>query len=220
VPPCSQQGIFVDARRCTMTDPVQKARIWLLRQQQQHEFRTMIKMSTVAVQNLTNLQPHMTTMLWCSFAPTRLTSGTHNPQHTTIIHHGRVGLLSFLCLSNDSPPDFFSYYRSMPWIDSTKKIQIQWKMASRNGRFTISITKCHIRRFLHHGEEKRRMSFGIFGIFVYRFVKCLNHGVIRTFEKAANKKKPSADRFPPYDGYFRHGRNRSLFREIKMKKVD
>jgi hypothetical protein len=75
----------------------------------------------------------------------------------------------------------------MTWIDSTKKIR--QKLAGGNGRFTIFSTKSHWRR-------KRRISFGLGGIFVYRFVACLNHGVIRTFEKAANEKKPSTERFP------------------------
>jgi hypothetical protein len=73
----------------------------------------------------------------------------------------------------------------MAWIDSTKKIR--QKTAGGNGRFAIFSTKSHI----------RRISFGLGGIFVYRFVACLNHDVIQTFEKAANKKKPSTERFPP-----------------------
>jgi hypothetical protein len=39
----------------------------------------------------------------------------------------------------------FSYYRSMPWIDSTKKIR--WKMASGNSRFAIYSVQKHIQRF-------------------------------------------------------------------------
>jgi hypothetical protein len=47
--------------------------------------------------------------------------------------------------------------------------------------------------------EKRRISFGLVGIFVYRFIECSNHGVIRTFKKAANEKKPLENDFD-HDG--------------------
>jgi hypothetical protein len=61
----------------------------------------------------------------------------------------------------------FSYYRSMPWIDSTKKIRR--KTAGRNGCLAIFNTKW---------RRKRRISFGLGGIFVYSLVECSNHGVI------------------------------------------
>jgi hypothetical protein len=69
------------------------------------------------------------------------TSGAHNTK-TTIIHHRCVGLLSSIFLSINS-------WRSMPWINSGKKIRR--KMASKNGCFAISSAKRHIRCFLRHG---------------------------------------------------------------------
>jgi hypothetical protein len=72
------------------------------------------------------------------------TSGANNTQ-PTISYHGRLGLLSFLCLS------VYSWRRSMPWIDSTEKIRR--RTAGENGRFAIFSTKSHTRCFLRHGEE-------------------------------------------------------------------
>jgi hypothetical protein len=72
-------------------------------------------------------------------------------QTTTIIHHGRIGLLSFFSSSSSRGAEYFSYYRPMPWIDSTKKI---WrKTASGNSCFAIYRAQKRIRRFLRHGEE-------------------------------------------------------------------
>jgi hypothetical protein len=47
------------------------------------------------------------------------------------------------------------------------------------------------------GEENTGYLLVSAVFFFYRFVKCSNHGVIRTFEKAANEKKPSVEQFPP-----------------------
>jgi hypothetical protein len=58
---------------------------------------------------------------------------------------------------------YFSHYRSMPWIDSAKKIRR--KTASGNGHFTISSAKTMSNVFF----SKHRMSFDLGSVFVYRF---------------------------------------------------
>jgi hypothetical protein len=72
-------------------------------------------------------------------------------QTTTIIDHGRIGLLLFFASPSTRGAKSFLYYRSMPWIDSTKKIRR--KTASGNSCFTIYRVQKHIRHFLRHGEE-------------------------------------------------------------------
>jgi hypothetical protein len=81
----------------------------------------------------------------------------------------------------------------MPWIDSTKKNRR--KTASGNGRFAIFSTKSYIWRFLRQNTGYLLVS-AVF-LYCFCFVESSNHGVIRTFEKAANKKKLSLERFTP-----------------------
>jgi hypothetical protein len=103
-------------------------------------------------------------------------------QTTTIIHHGRIGLLSFFCLSVDSRRRIFFHYRSMPWIDSTKKIRR--KTASGNSCFAIYRAKHKdFPVFSPPWRRKRRISFDLGGIFAYH----LFEDVLQIFEKAGKK---------------------------------
>jgi hypothetical protein len=70
---------------------------------------------------------------------------------TTIIHHGRASLLSFFASPPTCSAESFPYYRSMAWIDSTKKIRP--KTSSRNDVSAIFSAKRQHRHFLRHGEE-------------------------------------------------------------------
>jgi hypothetical protein len=68
-----------------------------------------------------------------------------------MIHHGCVGLMSFFVSPSTRGAKSFSYYRSMAWIDSVKKIRR--KTSSGNDVSAIFSTKSHTQRFLRHGEE-------------------------------------------------------------------
>jgi hypothetical protein len=115
---------------------------------------------------------------------------------TTIIHHGRIGSLSLFCLSVDSLSRIFSYYRSMAWIDSTKKIQ--QKMTSGNDVSVIFSAKSKATSaFSWPWRRKCRISFDLGGIFAYRLFEYSNRDVLPIFEKAANKNKLSLKQFPP-----------------------
>jgi hypothetical protein len=100
----------------------------------------------------------------------------------------------------------FSYYRSMPWIDSTKKIRR--KTASGNSCFALYRAQKHIRRFLRHGEENAGYLL-ISAVFLLTTFS--NIRTAMCFEYSKRRETNGNDRSSDFrhDGSFRHGRNRS-----------
>jgi hypothetical protein len=73
------------------------------------------------------------------------TSGANNTQTTISSTMGASVYCRFFASPLTHGAESFSYYRSMPCIDSTKNIR--HKTASGNGRFAIFSTKSYIRRY-------------------------------------------------------------------------
>jgi hypothetical protein len=112
----------------------------------------------------------------------------------------------FFASSSTRGAESFSYYRSMPWIDSTKKIRR--KTSSENDVSAIFSAKRQHRRFLRHGEENAGYLL-ISAVFLLTTFS--NIRTAMCFEYSKRRETNGNDRSSDFrhDGSFRHGRNRS-----------
>jgi hypothetical protein len=110
-------------------------------------------------------------------------------QKRRIIHHGRIGLLSFFA-------SLLNIFRTIdPWAENGQR-----KQSFR-----------HLQRAEAHPassppwRRKRRISFYLGGIFAYRLFEYSNRDVSFEYSKKRETKRSDFR----HDGSFRHGRDRS-----------